>query len=249
MEFEFARDLLDALRQARSVGVITGAGMSAPSGIPTYRGEGGLYDDPETGDRTVEALSGPTLPDDPDPTWQAVTQLALAARAAAPNAGHTALVALENRVERFVLLTQNVDGLHEAAGSTNVIDIHGNLRRTTCQSCRASGAEPDWESLRGAPRCPCGGVLRPDVVLFEEMLPTDKVGRMQRELLTAPPDVVMAIGTTAAFAYICEPVHMARMSGRTTVEINPEPTTLSGAVDHRIEGSAHLVLPALVATL
>jgi len=249
MEFEFERDLLEALRQAGSIGVITGAGMSAPSGIPTYRGQGGLYDDPETGDRTVEALSGPTLRDDPDRTWETVTQLALAAKAAAPNAGHTALAALEKKVERFALLTQNVDGLHEAAGSANVIDIHGNLRRTTCQSCRVSGDEPDWEALRGAPRCPCGGILRPDVVLFEETLPMDKVERMQRELLRRPPDVVMAIGTTAAFAYICEPVHIARMSGRTTVEINPEPTTLSEVVDHRIEGSAHLVLAALVAAL
>lgn len=249
MAFEISESLLEAVRRAGSLGVVTGAGISAASGIPTYRGQGGIYDDPEEGDRTVEALSGPTLRRDPDRTWNAVRNLALASRAAAPNPGHDAIVQLEDRVARFVLLTQNVDGLHEVAGSRNVIDIHGNLRRTICQECGVIGDEPDWQDLQGAPRCACGGVLRPDVVLFEEMLPPDKVQRLYAELVSDPPDVVIAVGTTAMFPYICEPVHAARLAGGTTVEVNPERTALSDVVDHRLVGNADVVLPALVAAL
>ena len=175
--------------------------------------------------------------------------MALAARAATPNAGHRALAELERRVDRFVILTQNVDGLHESAGSRNVIDIHGNLRRTVCQVCQAFGPEPEWQSLVGAPRCACGGVLRPDVVLFEEMLPVEKVDRLQRELIDDPPELVIAIGTTAAFSYICQPIHAARASGGTTIEINPETTALSEVVHHRVENGAHHALPALVSAL
>ncbi len=249
MVFEISDSLTEALRSAGSLGVVTGAGISAASGIPTYRGQGGIYDDPEEGDRTVEALSAPTLRDDPDRTWRAIKDLALAARSATPNAGHHALVALEQRFDRFVLLTQNVDGLHEAAGSQNVIDIHGNLRRTTCQACAAIGAEPDWDGIDGAPRCSCGGLLRPDVVLFEEMLPPDKVARLYAELVGDPPEVVIAVGTTAMFPYICEPVHAARLAGGTTVEINPEQTPLSDVVSYRLAGAADAILPALVDAL
>jgi len=249
MAFEISRSLVEALRCAGSVGVVTGAGISAASGIPTYRGQGGIYDDPEEGDRTVEALSGPTLRSDPDRTWRAIKELAMAARNAVPNAGHHAIVALERRYDRVVLLTQNVDGLHEAAGSQNVIDIHGNLRRTICQICDAIGDEPPWDALDGAPRCPCGGVLRPDVVLFEEMLPPDKVQRLYAELVGDPPEVMIAVGTTAMFPYICEPVHATRLAGGTTVEVNPEETPLSDVVTYRLAGHADIILPALVAAL
>lgn len=249
MEIEISDSLLDVLRTAKSIGVVTGAGISAASGIPTYRGRGGIYDDPEEGDRTVEALSGPTLRSDPDRTWHAIKQLALAARDATPNAGHEALVALERRVQRFVLLTQNVDGLHELAGSENIIDIHGNLHRTVCQACGVIGDEPDWKTLDGAPRCACGGLLRPDVVLFEEMLPTDKVARLYAELVGDPLEIVIAVGTTAMFPYICEPVHATRLAGGTTVEVNPETTALSDVVSYRLVGNADIILPALVAAL
>ena len=249
MAMEISEPLVDVLRAAASIGVVTGAGISAASGIPTYRGKGGIYDDPEEGDRTVEALSGPTLRDDPDRTWHAIKQLALAAHRATPNAGHDAIVALERRARRFVLLTQNVDGLHESAGSENIIDIHGNLRRTICQSCGVIGDEPEWTTLDGSPRCACGGVLRPDVVLFEEMLPTDKVLQLYAELVDDPPEVVIAVGTTAMFPYICEPVHATRLAGGTTVEINPEKTPLSDVVSYRLAGHADVILPALVDAL
>ena len=108
-----------ALEKVRSVGAITGAGVSAESGIPTYRGKGGIYDDPSEGDRTVEALSGRTMAADPDRTWRTIGELISKSSRARPTAAHRALVDIEEKVERFVLLTQNVDGLHQLAGSRN----------------------------------------------------------------------------------------------------------------------------------
>lgn len=242
-------ELQQALIGAQSIGVITGAGVSAASGIQTYRGQGGLYDDPDEGDRTIEALSGPTLRNDPDRTWRAVTRQALGARDAVPNAAHLALVDIESKVERFWLLTQNVDGLHDAAGSKNVIDIHGNLSRTICLTCGASGGAPDWDTLDGTPRCGCGGPLRPDVVLFEEMLPQNKLDRLTREFIHNPPDVLLVAGTTALFPYISHPEAVARHAGRVTVEINPDETVLSDLVTFRFTQGADVVLPALAALL
>jgi NAD-dependent deacetylase len=178
-----------------------------------------------------------------------IGRIARAARMASPNAGHRALVDLEHHVPRLVILTQNVDGLHEAAGSADVIDIHGNVFRTLCMACGAPGPVPDWDRMSGAPRCTCGGVLRPDVVLFGELLPPAKVQRVYRELVLGAPDVVIAVGTSALFPYIAEPVHDAATHGRCTVEINPERTLLSSCVRHRLEGPADVVLPALVSAV
>ena len=232
----------------RSVGAITGAGVSAESGIPTYRGRGGLYDDPAEGERTVQALTGSTLLRDPDRTWRAVAGLARLSTGARPNAGHEAVVSMERRAERFVLLTQNVDGLHQAAGSRNVIDIHGHVLDTLCMDCGARGAldREILPALEAAPVCPsCGGTLRPDVVLFDEMLPVDKLERIRKEFYDTVPDLVVAAGTTALFPYIAEPVVFARRAGKLTVEVNPEPTILSDTVDFSLRGPASEYLPEL----
>lgn len=240
--------LVDRLRNIRSVGAITGAGISAESGIRTYRGKGGLYDDPEEGERTIEAVSGPTLLSDPDRTWRVISRMLTQAGAARPNSGHDALAAIEKKVERFVLLTQNVDGLHRLAGSENIIDIHGNIFDTECMTCGEQGRlERDaMERIEAAPRCGgCNGIIRPDVVLFGEMLPMEKVARIQAEFAHQPPDLVLAIGTTALFPYITEPVIIAGQTGRLTVEINPEPTMLSDHVDFSLRGPAGAYLPLI----
>jgi NAD-dependent deacetylase len=245
-------ELVRRLATVRSVGAITGAGISQESGIRTYRGSGGLYDDPEEGDRTIEALSGPTMQSDPDRTWRVVSELIRQSADAEPNAAHRALVEIERAVDRFALLTQNVDGLHARAGSRNVIDIHGDVSRTRCGSC---GDARRWESsalcgLEGAPRCGrCGGILRPDVVLFGELLPPDKVRRMQRAFYDELPDLVLAVGTSALFPYITEPVLVAARAGKLAVEINPEPTLLSRDVDFALRGAAGTVLPEIATAL
>ena len=246
--FSLPDPLAQRLRRVRSVGVITGAGVSAESGIPTYRGKGGIYDDPDEGERTVEALSGPTLLADPDRTWRAVAGLARVSASARPNPAHHAIAAIESLVDRFVLLTQNVDGLHQLAGSRNVIDIHGNVFATRCMACGRTGqlARETLAGLDRAPRCDeCAGILRPDAVLFEEMLPMDKVLRIDKEFRLDPPDLVLAAGTSALFPYISQPVVVAGDSGRLTVEVNPEPTALSSVVEFTLRGPAGRYLPLI----
>jgi NAD-dependent deacetylase len=241
-------ELRKRLATVRSLGVVTGAGISAESGIATYRGAGGLYDDPEEGDRTIAALTGSTLRADPDRTWRAVAKIARQSRGAAPNAAHRALAELEQRL-RVVVLTQNVDGLHQLAGSRNVIDIHGTVFDVLCMTCDRPDRLGDLTELDAAPRCACGGVQRPNVVLFGEILPEDKLRRLFAELALDPPDAVFAIGTTASFPYVVEPVLAARRAGRLTVEINPEPTELSPLVDFSLRAKAGTAVPALCAAI
>lgn len=245
-------ELIHRLRDVRSVGAITGAGVSAESGIRPYRGQGGIYDDPDEGERTVEALSGHTLREDPDRTWRALAGLAEQARGAQPNAGHLALAAIERVVPRFVLLTQNVDGLHRRAGSRNIIDIHGDLSRVVCTGCGRTGTltVEAIAALDAAPCCErCTSVLRPDAVLFGEMLPADKLARIQDEFHRGMPDLVLAVGTTALFPYIAAPVEMARAYRRLTVEINVETTALSEVFDVRLRGRAGEWLPEIARAL
>lgn len=247
-EPDLPAELVARLSEVRSVGVVTGAGISQESGISTYRGKGGLYDDPEEGDRTIEALSAPTLFANPDVTWRVVADLARQAVQAQPNPAHLAIVEIEDAVSRFVLLTQNVDGLHRAAGTRNMIEIHGNVFETVCMQCQETGTlEADTlVGLVSAPTCvSCGGTLRPDVVLFGEMLCPTKVGQIQQQFHLAVPDLVLAVGTSAMFPYILEPLLVARHEGRLTIEINPESTPLSGVVDFWLDGPAGSYLPLL----
>jgi NAD-dependent deacetylase len=240
--------LIEFLPKVRSVGAITGAGVSAESGIQTYRGQGGVYDDPDVGDQTVEALSGETLAVDPDLTWRTIAGMARQSRDAKPNPAHHALVAIEKKVQRFALLTQNVDPLHQEAGSRNIIPIHGDLYATRCLECndRSRMERKDFETLDGAPRCKaCGGVLRPGAVLFGETLPLEETMRMRKEFVDFLPDLVVIAGTTALFPYIQQPVLLARQAGRLTVEVNPERTHLSDVVDFFLKGKAGTLLPLL----
>lgn len=237
--------LVQALHRVRSVGVITGAGVSAESGVPTYRGRGGIYEEDEG---AIEALTGSTLLSDPDRTWRAIGDLSRHAAGARPNAAHIAIAEIERKVDRFALLTQNVDGLHQLAGSRNVIDIHGSITRTLCMGCGAEGelGREELESLRAAPHCAhCRGTLRPAAVLFGEYLPEEKVERMRREFHEDPPGLVLVVGTSALFPYIAEPVLVARRAGRVTVEVNPERTVLSKVVDWFLQGTATALLPAI----
>ncbi|MHC4956069.1 MAG: SIR2 family NAD-dependent protein deacylase [Planctomycetota bacterium] len=246
--------LYELLADIRRVGVITGAGISAESGIPTYRGIGGLYDDPQKGDEMIESLSGHTLASDPDRTWRAVADLARHAGGAKPNDGHRAIVEIEieESVPEFTLLTQNVDGLHQAAGSRNVIAVHGSIRATRCLGCGLKGtlAPELLASLEAAPTCSgCGGTLRPDAVLFGEMLDADVVRRMYEAFSVDPPNLVLVVGTSALFPYITGPVLEANRRDRLTIEINPERTYLSPEVKFHLAGTAGFYLPLIASAL
>jgi len=244
---ELAAQVATALARARSALFITGAGMSAESGLPTYRGIGGLYDqvDTDEGLPIETLLSGEMMRAKPDVTWKYVHQIELACRGAAPNRGHEILAALEERLERCLVFTQNVDGLHRAAGSKNVIEIHGNIYDLRCTACDWRTRVEDFSRLRIPPKCPsCRAVVRPDVVLFGEALPAGPFARFEDELARGF-DLVVSIGTSALFPYIARPVLVARAEGIPTVEINPGTTDLSDVVAVRIRATAQTALKAI----
>jgi NAD-dependent deacetylase len=237
----------EALRRARSVLFVTGAGVSADSGLPTYRGVGGLYDDADTpeGLPIEVALSGEMLERDPALCWKYLAQIGRATQGAEPNAAHRVMAAVERRCERAWVLTQNVDGLHRAAGSQNVIEIHGAAGRLLCTRCTWRGVTGDYERITLPPACPrCGALARPDVVLFGERLPAAALADLDRELAEGF-ELVFSVGTSSLFPYIELPVHAARRSGATTVEINPARTPVSDLVTHRIALGAAEALEAI----
>lgn len=221
------------LRRARRVLFVTGAGISADSGLPTYRGVGGLYEDATTSEGyTIEdALSGEVLRRHPDITWKYLAQIERTCRGALPNPAHRVIARLEERVPQVVVFTQNVDGLHADAGSTNVIEIHGNLRQLHCVACAHEREVRDYGALDIPPACPaCGQGVRPRVVLFGEMLPLDALRRFEEEMARGF-DLVFSIGTSARFPYVVQPLLWSRAGGVPTVEVNPDETELSRLVD------------------
>lgn len=248
-EVEFqqaAARVAERFRGRQRVLFITGAGLSAESGLPTYRGIGGLYDHTETehGMPIEIALSGTVFRRRPDITWRYIAQLEAAVRCAKPNRAHAIIAGLEAQHE-VVVLTQNVDGFHRSAGSTRVIDIHGDCRRLACTRCDHRELREDYAGLALPPVCPsCAGVVRPEVVLFEEALPTDKLAALRRELRFGF-DVYFTIGTTSVFPYIAQPIVDARRAGRLCVEINPGPTEVSAFVDVKFSCGAVRALSAI----
>jgi NAD-dependent deacetylase len=234
-------DVARILQQAGSILFITGAGISADSGLPTYRGVGGLYNDCDTDDDVAieDALSGPMFAMRPELTWKYLWQIGAACVGAKPNAAHEEMARLENVGADVWVVTQNVDGLHRAAGSKNLVEVHGHIFDLRCVECGACfSAEELIKEYRVTTTLPpmcreCQGVIRPEVVLFSEMLPSEVV-RALEDLATKDFDVVVAVGTSAVFPYIVHPIVQARRCGRPAVEINPCRTTISDVVSHRI---------------
>jgi NAD-dependent deacetylase len=236
-----------AFARARSVLFVTGAGISADSGLPTYRGIGGLYEGATTEDgfEIEEALSGDMLRERPEVCWKYIHQIERACRGATWNRGHEVLAMMERRYERAWVLTQNVDGFHRGAGSRNVIEIHGDVHRLACTGCQFRDRVEDFAGLSIPPRCAdCGAIVRPEVVLFGEMLPSAALEALERELRRGF-DLVVSIGTTSVFPYIAAPVVLARRAGRDTVEINPGTTDVSDVVAHRMQNRAAVALDAI----
>lgn len=239
-----------AIKQAERILLITGAGLSADSGLPTYRGVGGLYNGHTAEGLPIEAaLSGHMLQRDPALCWKYLAELGKACLSAQANAGHYAIAELQRRKPQCWLLTQNIDGYHRAAGSPmdRVIEIHGELAPLYCQSCGAVDAELASHLERPLPPLckQCVGVLRPPVVLFEEMLPEQAIGTLYDEVRKGF-EVVISIGTSASFPYIVEPLLRTRQAGGFTAEINPQRTDLSGRVNVHLQGRALDVLPELL---
>jgi NAD-dependent deacetylase len=244
------KQVAQQLKQAERILLITGAGLSADSGLPTYRGLGGLYNGHTAEGLPIEeALSGSMLQRDPALCWKYLAELGKACLGAQANAGHYAIAELQRKKPECWLLTQNIDGYHRAAGSPmeRVIEIHGELAPLYCQSCGAVDAELAEHLDRPLPpKCrQCAGVLRPPVVLFEEMLPEQAIDTLYTQVRKGF-EVVISIGTSASFPYIVEPLLRTRQAGGFTVEINPQRTDLSARVDVHLQGRALDVLPELL---
>ena len=236
--------VVDRLKLSKSVFVITGAGMSADSGLPTYRGIGGLYDNVNTEDglSIEQALSGPVFRQRPEITWKYLGQVERSCRGAKYDRGHEVLSMLESHFERFWILTQNIDGFHTAAGSKNVIEIHGNLSQLLCLECDHQYSVADYSQIAIPPVCPeCDGPVRPKVVLFEEQLPQAALEIYDCQT-RIPFDTVMTIGTSSYFPYIIQPVVQAAQNGNTTIEINPGKTPVSDIVDIKLSAAAAVCL-------
>lgn len=236
------------LSTARRILFITGAGLSADSGLPTYRGVGGLYEGALTdiGLPIEQALSGAMFEKRPDIAWRYLSQIEASCRGAHPNAGHYAIARLEAMHGQVTVVTQNVDGFHLLAGSRDVIEMHGTLRRLLCVDCGRVRRVESYAGLSIPPACPhCGGILRPDVVLFGEHLPSQALHRFET-VLAQRPDLVISVGTGSAFPYIAGPVLAAAGRGDPTIEINPGGTHLSELVTVRLRMRAAEALPAIL---
>lgn len=237
----------ELLRRSKNVLFITGAGMSADSGLPTYRGVGGLYEDDATeeGLPIEELLSGRMFRQDPELTWKYLRRVGDACRGATFNRGHQVMAEMERQLERVWTFTQNVDGFHRQAGSNNVIEIHGNLHNLRCTKCDWRETVENYGQVPALPRCPkCNGVVRPDVVLFGEYLPEEPVQQFYREWRKGF-DMVFTIGTTSIFPYISDPIMRSRDRGIPTVEINPAQTEVSQLVGIKLKMGAAAALDAI----
>lgn len=227
------------LRRATPVAALTGAGVSAESGVPTFRGQGGLW----RSYRAEDLATPQAFRRDPELVWQWYGWRRGLVGACRPNAAHVALAEMEQALDDFVLVTQNVDGLHRLAGSRRVLELHGNIWRLRCtRECR-----PPWEDRRDPlpeipPRCPaCGALARPDVVWFGEALP----GAVLAEAMDASRrcELMLVVGTSALVQPAASLPLLALDNGAHLVEINPQATPLSHLAGEVLREPAAQALP------
>jgi NAD-dependent deacetylase len=227
------------LKPSSSIAVLTGAGVSAESGIPTFRSSsdktGGFWQQ-----HRFEDLATPQgFARDPKFVWTWYEERRRSIALVRPNAGHYALAEMEKRVASFTLITQNVDGLHDLAGSRNVIKLHGDIWLLRCLTC-GKEHEDRSELMDLPPYCECGGMLRPGVVWFGELLPDGAMERAEAAVRAA--DLLIVAGTSAQVYPAAGLIPMARVA----IEINPEETAFSGEVAYSLRGTSAEILPQLL---
>ena len=230
-----------ALARAQRILVITGAGISAESGIPTFRSEGGWWrsHNPE------ELATLKSFEADPQKVWEWYDYRRKSIAAAAPNLAHEALAAWERSGKHVAIITQNVDDLHERAGSSEVIHIHGSIWEVVCQKDGTVIEDRRTPLNEIPPFCSCGGLLRPNVVWFDEELPIDECKKIDSLFREGSFDVALVIGTEATFDYVRGYATEARRQGALLVEINLKPTELTDSVDIHLTGKAGEILHLL----
>lgn len=241
-----------SLARAHVLVILSGAGVSKESGVPTFRdAQTGLWAkyDPQ------ELATPQAFRRDPELVWRWYSFRRELVAGVQPNAGHLALAELEQFIPHVVVLTQNVDGLHQAAGSSDVVELHGSIRRNRCGAdCQGSptlidlGALPDRSRDASPPRCPrCGAHVRPDVIWFGEPLPEAAVERAST--VSAKCDVMLVVGTSGIVYPAAALPSIARHDGGAVIEVNPEPSGITPIANTFLRGSSGRILPGLVEAL
>lgn len=239
---EISRGLRERFQNARKVCVLTGAGISAESGVPTFRGGGntavwkGMPFDQISSARMVR--------ENLDEVWEWFDYRRGVLRDCEPNAAHFALAEWQSRFEDFTLVTQNIDGLHERAGSREVLELHGNIHRSVCPNCEKRFQMTAADIPHKPENCDeCGGVVRPDVVLFGEMLPVETFIKAEKKARDC--DLFFVIGTSALVYPAASLAEIAKSGGAFLVEVNPEETPMTHLCDASLRGKAGEILPLL----
>lgn len=230
------------IKAAKSIAILTGAGVSAESGVATFRGQDGLWEN-----YSLEDVATPEgFRRNPELVWSFYNQRIRQRLSVKPNPGHHALSQLQKLVPQVTLITQNIDGLHQEAHCTDILEMHGNLMRVRCVRCRSKSDidEPFKEAL---PRCDCGGLLRPDVVWFGEIL-DEKILQTCFEK-SATCDVFLCIGTSSLVSPASTLAGLAKNNGAYTCEMNLEPTPNSHLMDLILTGKSGEILPKLISLL
>jgi NAD-dependent deacetylase len=244
MTCSFSDRLMGRLASARQVTAFTGAGISAESGVPTFRGTDGLW----SKFRPEELANMNAFIRNPELVWEWYAHRKKLIAQVKPNAGHEALVRLEKIVPAFALITQNIDNLHRRAGSRTVYELHGNIERNYCLECGTAYDNETVLAKPGVPLCDrCGGKIRPGVVWFGEMLPEDQWDAAVRAASSS--DVFLSIGTSAVVYPAASLPVIARRNGALLVEVNPEPTPLTEQADEFLQGFSGTILPELIAAI
>lgn len=236
MDLERIRERLEG---SRAPVVLTGAGVSAESGVPTFRGPEGLW----RGFRAEDLATPEAFRADPVRVWEWYDWRRSLISRTRPNAAHYALAELEKRRPGLILITQNVDGLHREAGSRNILEIHGSIWRVTCTECENSSENRDVP-IKIPPRCSCGAFLRPGVVWFGEPLPEDILDAAYDAAARA--DFMLVVGTSGVVQPASSLAYRAKEAGAFMAEVNTERSALSKLMDSTVTGRAAEVLPGLV---
>lgn len=238
---QFSSEIVERLATARRVAVLTGAGASAESGLPTFREADGLWD----GIDPAQLASADGFRSDPVRVQSWYSARVAAALDVAPNPCHVGLARLEEIIPSLTVITQNVDGLHQRAGSNRVIELHGNLLRTFCMTCGRPASKLQVKPDDPEPaRCACGGLIRPDVVWFGEALPQGAYEEAAEA--AAHADVFLAIGTSGEVFPAAALPTLASENGAFVLEINVQPSALSAQADEIVLGRAGVLLPVLL---
>ena len=241
---DFSPEIVESLKSSQRVTVLTGAGISAESGVPTFReAQSGLWSrfDP------TELATPEAFKQDPKLVWEWYTWRRQLVSQAKPNPGHYALVEMEDFYPDFTLITQNVDGLHRLAGSRSIIELHGDISRTRCSQENVQISE-QTESNEFPPRCPhCGSLLRPDVVWFGESLPPKALADALQAVNSC--QVFLSVGTSTLVEPAASLPFLALRNGATVIEINPQRTLLTPLANFSSNHPAGIALPKLAAAI